>query len=415
MRILASHVSALQRSQRKLVALPALKIISVNRLKQYFYQLLLFLTAISLYLPVSADVVKPALVEISVSTDERVEVEIRTSIEALLTEINGRFRNTTESPNAEAYDRYREMSAEDLTEAFQTFHDRLLTGVQLAVDGKPIPLQIATVNIPPPGYTKVPRASVIYLQGRIPRDALSLTWYYPLAFGDQAVRVRQVDQDTNQWHWSAHQWIREDRPTDPFSLTEVFAQPSQLKVMKTYVEAGFFHIVPQGWDHMLFIMGIFLMTLKLKPLLWQATMFTLAHSITLTAGVFDWIRLPVAIVEPLIALSIAYVAIENLFLHRMSRLRLPVVFAFGLLHGLGFASMLTDFGLPEGAYIQALLWFNVGVEFGQVAVLLAGYFALSIWFSRETTFRRWVTLPGSVLIGWLGLAWCYDRILYFWT
>ena len=398
-----------------LLASRSFESVCVDRLKQILRQLSLFLTAISLYLPVSADVVKPALVEISVYTDERVEIEIRTSVEALLTEINGRFRNTTESPNAEAYDRFREMSADDLTMAFRSFHDRLLNGVQLVVDGKAVPLQIAAVDIPPPGYTKVPRASVIFLEGHIPRDALALTWYYPLAFGDQAVRVRQVNEDTNQWHWSAHQWIREDRPTDPFSLTEIFGQPSQIKVMNTYVEAGFFHIVPRGWDHMLFIMGIFLMTLKLKPLIWQATMFTLAHSITLTAGVFEWIRLPVAIVEPLIALSIAYVAIENLFLKRMSRLRLPVVFAFGLLHGLGFASMLTDFGLPEGAYIQALLWFNVGVEFGQLAVLFAGYFVLSIWFSRESTFRRWVTLPGSVIIGWIGVSWCYDRILYFWT
>ena len=398
-----------------LLASRSFESVCVDRLKQILRQLSLFLTAITLYLPVSADVVKPALVEISVYTDERVEIEIRTSVEALLTEINGRFRNTTESPNAEAYDRFREMSADDLTVAFRSFHDRLLNGVQLAVDGKAVPLQIAAVDIPPPGYTKVPRASVIYLEGHIPRDALALTWYYPLAFGDQAVRVRQVNEETNQWHWSAHQWIREDRPTDPFSLTEIFGQPSQIKVMNTYVEAGFFHIVPRGWDHMLFIMGIFLMTLKLKPLIWQATMFTLAHSMTLTAGVFEWIRLPVAIVEPLIALSIAYVAIENLFLKRMSRFRLPVVFAFGLLHGLGFASMLTDFGLPEGAYIQALLWFNVGVEFGQLAVLFAGYFVLSIWFSRESTFRRWVTLPGSVIIGWIGVSWCYDRILYFWT
>jgi hypothetical protein len=113
--------------------------------------------------------------------------------------------------------------------------------------------------------------------------------------------------------------------------------------------------------------------------------------------------------------AIAYVAVDNLFLKRMNRLRLPVVFAFGLLHGLGFSSMLTDFGLPEGAYIQALLWFNVGVEFGQLAVLFAGYFILSIWFSRESTFRRWVTLPGSIIIGWIGVSWCYDRILYFWT
>ena len=75
-------------------------------------------------------------------------------------------------------------------------------------------------------------------------------------------------------------------------------------------------------------------------------------------------------VEPLIALSIAYVAFENLVSDRLSRFRLPVVFAFGLLHGLGFASILTEFGLPADLYLAALLWFNVGVEFGQVALLM---------------------------------------------
>lgn len=391
-----------------------MKPISEDPLKKIILNLSLFLTAISLYLPVSADVVKPALVEISVSTDEQVTIEIRTSLEALLTEINGRFRNTTESPNADAYDRFREMSAGDLGAAFESFHARLLEGVELTVDGRVIPLSIASIDIPPPGYTKVPRPSVIYLQGQIPRDSLSLTWYYPLVFGDQAVRVKQVDPASETWHWSAHQWIRDDRPTEPFSLTEVFAKPSVWRVMQTYTEAGFLHIVPRGWDHMLFVMGIFLMTLRLRPLMWQATMFTLAHSITLTAGVLDWVRLPVSIVEPLIALSIAYVAIENLFVARLSRFRLPVVFAFGLLHGLGFAEMLTDFGLPEGAYLQALIWFNVGVEFGQVAILLIGYFAISIWLQSDRTYRRWVTIPGSLAIGWIGLLWCYARVEYFW-
>lgn len=353
---------------------------------------------------------KPALVEISVYTDERVVVEIRTSVEALLTEINGRFRNTTESPNSDAYDRLRELPPPALAQTFEAFHDRLLDGLWLAGDGRRIPLAIAEVEVGPVGYTKVPRPSLIRLTGQLSRDVRSLQWYYPLAFSDQAVRVRQVDLLNEQWHWSSHQWIRDDRPTTPFSLTEVFAEPSWRDVMQTYVEAGFVHIVPRGLDHMLFVLGIFLMSMRFRPLLSQVTMFTIAHSVTLTLGVLGWVSVPPQFIEPLIALSIAYVAIENLFVSAMSRVRLAIVFAFGLLHGLGFASTLTEFGMPTDDFAWAMVWFNLGVEAGQVSVLLVGYFTLTVWFQSQIRFRNWVTIPGSLVVGLIGVVWTFERL-----
>ena len=147
----------------------------------------LFFTVINLGLPVSADVVKPALVEISVHSNARVTIEIRTSIEALLTGINGRYRNTQEA-SADAYDSLRELEASDLRQQFVAFHAELLDGVELVVDGASIPLEIGEITIAPPGYTKVPRASVIRLVGVIPKESISLRWYYPLRFGDQVVR-----------------------------------------------------------------------------------------------------------------------------------------------------------------------------------------------------------------------------------
>lgn len=356
---------------------------------------------------------KPALVEISVFSDARVNIEIRTSIEALLTGINGRYRNTQEAPNSDQYDALRELEAPDLREAFDAFHPVLLDGVDLIVDGVSIPLEMGVVDIAPPGYTKVPRASVIRLVGTIPEGAMSLQWYYPMAFGDQAVRVRQVDETAGEYHWSGHQWIKDDRPSQPFSLTEVFTKPTFWSVASLYVSAGFLHIVPKGLDHILFILGIFLMSMRLKPLLLQATMFTIAHSLTLSLGVFGLVNLPPQIVEPLIALSIAYVAFENLASEQLSRFRLPVVFAFGLLHGLGFATILTEFGLPEELYMAALLWFNVGVEFGQIALLVCAYLAITVWFSRAEVYRRYVVLPGSLAIGGLGAYWMVERVVYF--
>ncbi len=383
------------------------------RLQKILQKLLLLLMIITLGLPASADIVKPALVEISVFSDARVTIEIRTSIEALLTGINGRYRNTQEAPNTDAYDALRELEASDLRQQFMAFHAELLDGVELVVDGASIPLEIGEITIAPPGYTKVPRASVIHLVGVIPKESISLRWYYPLRFGDQAVRVRQVNEEAGEYHWSGHQWIEDDRPSEPFSLTQVFAKPTFWSVSSPYLSAGFLHIVPKGLDHILFILGIFLMSMQLRPLVLQVTMFTIAHSLTLSLGVFRLVHLQPKVVEPLIALSIAYVAFENLANDRLNRFRLPVIFVFGLRHGLGFASILTEFGLPADLYLAALLWFNVGVEFGQVALLIAAYLAITIWFSDPHVYRRSIVLPGSLLIGGLGAYWTVERVMYY--
>ncbi|MDC3058143.1 HupE/UreJ family protein [Litorivicinus sp.] len=383
------------------------------RLQKILQKLLLLLMIITLGLPVSADIVKPALVEISVLSNARVTIEIRTSIEALLTGINGRYRNTQEAPNTDAYDALRELEASDLRQQFVAFHAELLDGVELIVDGASIPLEIGEITIAPPGYTKVPRASVIHLVGVIPKESISLRWYYPLRFGDQAVRVRQVNEEAGEYHWSGYQWIADDRPSEPFSLTQVFAKPTFWSVSSLYLSAGFLHIVPKGLDHILFILGIFLMSMRLRPLVLQVTMFTIAHSLTLSLGVFGLVHLQPKVVEPLIALSIAYVAFENLASDRLNRFRLPVIFVFGLLHGLGFASILTEFGLPADLYLAALLWFNVGVEFGQVALLIAAYLAITIWFSDPCVYRRSIVLPGSLLIGVLGVYWTVERVMYY--
>lgn len=373
----------------------------------------IFLAIINIYLPVSADVVKPALVEISVFTNGQAIVEIRTSIEALLTGINGRYRNTQEAPNAKQYDALRELEADDLRVKFEGFSSTLLDGVSLVVDGNKLPLSMGQVDIPPPGYTKVPRASVIRLLGNLPKGSQSMQWYYPRKFGDHAVRVRQVNREAGEYHWSGYQWIKEDRFSDRFSLTDVYTKPTFWSVAAMYIEAGFLHIVPQGFDHILFILGIFLISMRLRPLILQATLFTLAHSITLSLAVFGLVSLSPKVIEPLIALSITYIAVENLFMDRLSRSRLSIVFVFGLLHGFGFASMLIDFGLPKNLYLASLFWFNVGVEFGQITLLVVAYFTITVWFKDPLLYRRAVAVPGSIAIGSLGGYWMVERSIYF--
>jgi len=358
----------------------------------------------------TADIVKPALIEISVFTDGRFRTEIRASIEALLTGINARYKNTTEAPTSEEYDRLRELEAAQLSEAFRPFRQRMLDAIELRVDGKRAAAEITEVSIPVPGYTKVPRISVIVLEGQIPKDTRELTWYYPAAFGDNAVRVRQVDHDNDRWHWSAWQWIREDKTSQPFSLNEVFRSPGFLEVVKEYTAAGFDHIIPDGLDHILFVLGLFLFSARLRPLLWQVTMFTIAHSITLALAMTGLIELPARVVEPLIALSIAYVGVENIWHRELHNSRLLLVFGFGLLHGLGFASMLSDFGMPPNAFFTALISFNLGVEAGQLTVIGLAFLAVGLLFHRRVYYRAMITIPGSLVISAVGLYWTWQRL-----
>jgi len=358
-----------------------------------------------------ADIVKPALIEISVNTNGTYRVEVRASIEALLTGINARYKNTQEAPNAAAYDELRVLQADALEEAFRPFKARFVEEVELAFDGQPAKLAITRVEIPEPGYTKVPRTSVIYLEGKVDRSVESLTWYYPASFGDNAVRVRQIDEIYEKWYWSDWQWLRNDQHSKPFSLSEVFTRQPLYSTITTYMLAGFEHILPRGTDHILFILGIFLLSVHMRPLLWQVTMFTVAHSITLGLSINGVINLPANIVEPLIALSIAYIGIENVFSSALHKSRLVIVFLFGLLHGMGFASVLADFGMPDDAFLTALISFNIGVEFGQLAVILLGFLSVGLWFSGKPWYRRVIVETGSSAIAIIGLYWTFDRIV----
>jgi hydrogenase/urease accessory protein HupE len=360
--------------------------------------------------PAVADIVKPALVEISVFSEGRFRVEIRASIEALLTGINAQYQDTTQAPTSDEYDRLRELEAPDLAREFEPFRQRMLDAIELRFDGLRAEAQISNIDIPVPGYTKVPRISLVVLEGDIPPQTRELTWYYPAAFGDNAVRVRQVDRANEQWHWSPHQWIRDDRTSEPFSLTEVFRTPTFLGVFTEYTGAGFDHIIPSGLDHILFVLGLYLFSVRLRPLLWQVTMFTIAHSITLAMAMTGLISLPARVVEPLIALSIAYVGMENVWHRRLHRSRLVLVFGFGLLHGLGFASMLAQFGMPEKAFATALISFNIGVEGGQLAVIGLAWLALGLWFGKQPYYRQLIVIPGSLAITGIGLYWAWERL-----
>lgn len=179
-----------------------------------------------------------------------------------------------------------------------------------------------------------------------------------------------------------------------------------------YLRLGYEHILPLGLDHILFVLSLFLLSSKLKPLLWQATAFTVAHSITLGLAMYNVITPSPNIVEPIIALSIMYVALENIFFPKLKPSRIGIVFLFGLVHGMGFANALGDLGLPQNSFLTSLLMFNVGVELGQITVILAAFFLLGKWFGQKPYYRKAIVIPVSIAIAIIAAYWTVQRIFF---
>lgn len=198
-------------------------------------------------------------------------------------------------------------------------------------------------------------------------------------------------------------------PTASPGAVGVTADNSDLAaIFASELKRGFLHVLPLGLDHVLFVLGLFLMTRQWKPLLFQVTTFTLAHTITLWLASAGWLSLSPSVVEPIIAASIVFVALENLVRRKYSHWRLPVVFVFGLIHGLGFAGVMATRLDSTGSLVLGLLGINLGVELGQLAVIAIAFLA-TCWIASEGKYRKFVVVPGSILIAIAGVWWVVER------
>jgi len=239
---------------------------------------------------------------------------------------------------------------------------------------------------------------MIHLTGPLPAGSRTFTFQFGWVFTTYSL---QAGGETV--------WLEGGATSAPLPVT-VTEPPSRWRIAWQYLTLGFTHILPYGLDHVLFVLGIYLLSNKPRSVLLQVTAFTVAHSITLGLSMFGVIQVPGSIVEPLIAVSIAYVAIENLFLSELKPWRVALVFAFGLLHGMGFAGVLTELGLPRGEFITALLTFNLGVEMGQLAVIAIAFLLVGRHCAEREWYRHRVVVPASVLIACAAVYWTVERV-----
>jgi hypothetical protein len=186
---------------------------------------------------------------------------------------------------------------------------------------------------------------------------------------------------------------------------------SGIEIFGEYLRTGFVHVIPLGYDHILFILALFFLNSNIRTAILQCSVFTIAHSVTLAMAALGYIHISSGIVESVIALSIYFVAFENLFQPTLKPWRIALVFFFGLVHGIGFASALSSIGIPEGEFIPALIGFNFGVELAQISIILFCYYAIARNFREKAWYRTKFVQPLSLAIACMALFWSVERYL----
>jgi hypothetical protein len=352
---------------------------------------------------VSAHEIRPAIANVSVS-DTRVDIDILLSLEPLVAGINLALVNdTNDSPLAQEYDDLRAKTTTGLAEEFQTVWPDIASGIRLRAGEKTLALVLENIEVVNEPDLDLPRESLLRISATLPANDSAVTLGWSPSYGPLV--VRQVLAEGGGYAG----YLAAGEDSEPIPRTGSAEQPWAAAFLD-YIVIGFEHIVPKGLDHILFVLGLFFFSLKLRPLLYQVSAFTVAHTVSLALAILGYVQISAAIVEPLIAASIVYVAVENILMTRYRPWRTAVVFGFGLLHGLGFASVLGDIGLNPARFITGLIGFNIGVELGQLTVIVAAFFSVGYWFGKADWYRSVIAVPASTAIAIIGAYWFIERV-----
>lgn len=352
-------------------------------------------------LPAKAHEVLPSIADMELR-DGALVFDLRASLEGFVAGLDlTATTDTNAAPQAMEYDALRALPPSALEDRFRAHWPSMAPRIRILLDGQAVVPELVAVSVPEVGDVALVRSSSVTFSVPVPEGARQVEVGWASQFGALVLRQNGVEE-----------------PYDGYLEAGAMSPPIRLgggdavgpwQAFASYIPVGFDHIVPKGLDHILFVLGLFFLSTRLGPLLWQVSAFTLAHTVTLALGALGLVNIPAAVVEPLIAASIVFVAVENILSDGLSRWRPLVVFGFGLLHGLGFASVLGEFGLPEGAFGPALIGFNVGVELGQLFVIGVAFLLVGAWFGRKPWYRPVIAVPASAAIAFAGLWWFAER------
>jgi len=373
---------------------------NLERTSRLFFIVIIFL--FMKVVPLKGHEMSPSILDLTINPNV-VQLKIRFSIEAMLAEIDlSEVSDTNLSENAIKYDELRTFTPTQIKKIFGKKWPYLSKDIELIQSGRVVELSYQDLTVPDVGNTELTRISHLYLEAKIEKDE-PIVFSWNANFGPIVVRQMGVDNGLTQF-------LANGGESDEMYF-QGSIEKSKIQTFFNYIIVGFEHIIPKGWDHIVFVLGLFFFSSKLKPLVWQISAFTLAHTCTLALGSLGYIKIVPEIVEPLIALSIIFISVENIFIKKLSRWRPLVIFIFGLLHGLGFASVLGEFGLPAGFFVPALIGFNLGVEFGQLTIVLLAFIFVGYWFNRKNYYKSSIAQPISAIIGLVGSFWFIERVI----
>lgn len=367
--------------------------------------LFLSIFSVSIFsVPSKAHELNPTVIDYIVE-DGVMTMELRLNAEAFLSglDLDG-LSDTNEAEEAQTYDDLQAKVGDEIEALFEGAYDEFIGGLVILAGDTVITPSFVSIDTPAVALPEFARESAAQLSANIPEEARTLKFTWGQGYGIVVIRQQGVEEP--------YTGVLNGGETTPSISIKGGAALTAWQSFVSYIPVGFDHILPEGLDHILFVLGLFFLSLRMGALLWQVTAFTAAHTVTLALGALGVVNVPGSIVEPIIAASIVYVGVENILSKGLNKWRPLVVFVFGLLHGLGFASVLGDFGLPSGQFIPALLGFNIGVELGQLTVIAMAFLAVGIWFGSKPWYKSYIANPASAVIALVGAYWVVERVFF---
>ena len=355
----------------------------------------------------NAHEIKPSIVDFTYD-QSYLNFKVRLNAELILSNIDAsNVSNTNSSPLTEIYDRYRLLNKKDLENSILESWKDISSNIDIKINNKLKEIDLIKINTQDVNNFEISRDTLISFRILLNEESENFTFKWIKNYG--AIILRE-NNDLKLEDELVTEYLQSGTESDPIFFKENNFRSMYTSFTKFFV-LGIQHIIPKGLDHILFIFGLFLFSSSLNKLIKQITIFTIAHSITLIFVSLSLIKINPQIVEPIIALSIVYVGLENIFKNYIKEyMRYVVILFFGLLHGLGFALILSDIGFRSSKLFINLISFNIGIEVAQISIILILYLLVAIKFARNKYYRIAFQIPFSIFIASIGLYWFLERI-----
>ncbi len=354
--------------------------------------------------------IKPSIADFTYD-ENYLNFKIRLNAELILSNIDAsKVSNTDSSSLSETYDKLRVLESKNLEQIFQNSWDEIRSNIEIKINNESKQINLIKIKVENIKNFEISRDTNVYFRVLLDNNSEQFTFKWIKNYGPIILRENNNNKAENEL---VTEYLQSGIISNQISFKENNFSNILNSFSKFFV-LGVQHIIPKGLDHILFIFGLFLFSTSLKKLITQITIFTIAHSITLIFVSLSLMKINPQIVEPIIALSIFYVGLENIFKNYIKEyLRYVIILFFGLLHGLGFALVLSDIGYRSSDLFINLISFNIGIEVAQISIVLILYLLITINFANNKNYRIFFQIPSSMLISTIGLYWFLERINIF--